>query len=134
MERDIIFIFYVKNQERSKLFYEKVLGFPPVLDVPGMTEFQLNKQSKLGLMPETGIAKILNNKTKHLKLGNGIPRAEMYIYDKNPETKFEKAIKEGAKLISPYSLRDWGDYAGYCSDYDGNILVFAKKSIIHSSK
>jgi catechol 2,3-dioxygenase-like lactoylglutathione lyase family enzyme len=32
-----IFIFYVSDQEKSKLFYEEVLGCKPKLDVPGIT-------------------------------------------------------------------------------------------------
>src|SRR3989344_5731939 len=61
------FILYVADQEKSKLFYEKLLAISPSLHVPGMTEFDLSPNCKLGLMPENGIAKILNNKTPHLK-------------------------------------------------------------------
>lgn len=35
------FILYVADQQRSKAFYEAVLGQPPRKHVPGMTEFEL---------------------------------------------------------------------------------------------
>lgn len=56
------FILFVSDQERSRRFYETVLQMFPVLHVPGMTEFQLSDTYKLGLMPESGIAKILHVK------------------------------------------------------------------------
>ncbi|HWU42443.1 MAG TPA: hypothetical protein VN132_03360 [Bdellovibrio sp.] len=49
------FIFYVHNQAASVQFYKTVLGQEPILDVPGMAEFQLSTESVLGLMPEKGI-------------------------------------------------------------------------------
>ncbi len=127
LSNDVIFIFYVENQERTTLFYENVLEAKPILNVPGMSEFKLNEYSKLGLMPESGIVKILQNKVPNPKLGNGIPRAELYLYCKNPEGKMQLALAAGATLISPIQLRNWGDIAGYCADFDGNIIAFAKK-------
>ena len=51
------FILYVADQNRSRNFYAQVLQKEPSLNVPGMTEFDLNETCKLGLMPENGIAK-----------------------------------------------------------------------------
>ena len=68
------FILYVADQTRSKHFYEAVLQKTPELDVPGMTEFNLNESCKLGLMPENGIARILGEALPHPASGNGIPR------------------------------------------------------------
>jgi hypothetical protein len=36
------FIFYVRDQRNSTAFYSKVLDLEPTLNVPGMTEFNLN--------------------------------------------------------------------------------------------
>lgn len=49
------FIIYVKDQEKSRDFYQKVLNLWPKLDVPRMTEFALNDGTILGLMPEAGL-------------------------------------------------------------------------------
>lgn len=123
-------ILYVADQNRSKEFYSKILDLQPVLDVPGMTEFILNENLKLGLMPESGIAKILGDKTPHPSKGNGIPRCELYLHTENIEESYNTAIQNGAKEISNIQDRDWGDTVGYVADFDGHIIAFAKKSKI----
>src|ERR1035437_1572528 len=71
-------ILYVSNQEKSKDFYEHIFRMKADLHVPGMTEFIISGNCKLGLMHETGIAKLLAGKTPHPSSGNGIPRCELY--------------------------------------------------------
>lgn len=127
MITESIFIFYVADQQKSRGFYQEVLGKNPVLDVPGMTEFEINNSSKLGLMPEKGIINILSDKTPDPAKGNGIPRCELYLYVDDPAAYFERALKAGAKEISELEKRNWGDEAAYCADADGNVIVFAKK-------
>ncbi len=121
------FILYVSDQERSRAFYESILEMPPVLHVPGMTQFQLNDFCRLGLMPEKGIVKILGQQTQHPSKGSGIPRCELYLHVDDPEKSISKAIQSGAQPVSPALPRDWGDIAGYCSDPDGHIIAFARK-------
>ena len=118
-------ILYVADQARSRDFYAAVLGRPPVLDVAGMTEFAITDRFTLGLMPESGIAKILSDKTPHPGSANGVPRCELYIYTDQIDAAFTRAVKAGAKEISPIATRDWGDTAGYLTDPDGHVLVFA---------
>lgn len=120
------FILYVADQEKSKLFYETLLAITPSLHVPGMTEFNLSPHCKLGLMPENGIAKILNNKTPHPSSGNGIPRCELYLKVPDAATYFKRGLTLGAKEISPFSQRDWGDKVGYIADFDGHVVAFAE--------
>jgi len=78
-------------------------------------------------MPEKGIAKILNNMPKP-ELANGIPKCELYVFVKDVKKTFNKAIKLGAKEINLPQECDWGYFVGYASDFDGNILAFAKKT------
>lgn len=126
MKKLPITILYVSDQQRSTQFYEIVLNKKPVLNVPGMTEFMINDSVKLGLMPESGIAKIICPTTKQPSLGNGIPRCEIYLIVEDPEQSLETAVKAGAIEISKASQRDWGDVVSYCADPDGHILAFAK--------
>jgi predicted enzyme related to lactoylglutathione lyase len=120
-------ILYVNNQELSCRFYQKILRRPPDVNVPGMTEFNLSEQCKLGLMPNKGIAKLFGDKLPHPDSGNGIPRCELYLYVEDLQLEFENAVNSGAKLLSAISDRDWGDKACYFSDPDGHVLVFAVK-------
>ncbi len=73
--------------------------------VPGMTEFIISENLKLGLMPEVGIAKILFEKTPHPSTGNGIPRCELYIYTNEISTVFQRAKYAGAIEISSIQKR-----------------------------
>lgn len=123
--KQVEFILYVSNQSASRDFYKEVLQLEPSLDVPGMTEFVLNENCKLGLMPEAGIAKILSDKTPHPETGKGIPRCELYLSVTNVTEYFNRAINTGANVVSPIQKRDWGDTVGYVNDPDGHIIAFA---------
>jgi hypothetical protein len=73
------FILYVRDQTASVKFYSAVLDATPILDVPGMTEFQLSADCVLGLMAERGIKKLLAPNLPDPSLASGIPRAEIYL-------------------------------------------------------
>lgn len=120
-------ILYVNDQKMSCEFYQKIFRKSPDLNVLGMTEFILSENTKIGLMPVDGIAKILADKVPHPKEGDGIPRCELYFYVEDIEKESQNALQSGAKLISPIEDRDWGDRACYFADPDGHILVFAEK-------
>ncbi len=121
------FILYVEDQSRSKEFYKSFLQMKPLLDVPGMTEFLLTADCKLGIMPNTGIQKILNDTVPNPSLGNGIPRCELYLIIDNPEDYMQWGLQAGAKLIDEMKDRDWGDRVGYLADPDGHIIAVAEK-------
>lgn len=129
MTPQLEFILYVSNQEKSRNFYQILLQQKPSLDVSGMTEFTLNDFVKIGLMPNDGIAKIITPKLPHPTSGIGIPRCEMYLQVDNIESIFEEAKQAGATEISPITLRDWGDYVGYISDFDGHVIALASKKL-----
>ncbi|MFA5620446.1 MAG: VOC family protein [Weeksellaceae bacterium] len=120
-------ILYVENQQKSTEFYSSLFRKNPELNVPGMTEFRLSENCKLGLMPNNGIAKILSDKTPHPQSGKGIPRCELYLLVEDLNLEFENAKQAGAKLISPTKNRDWGDKVCYFADPDGHIIAFAEK-------
>lgn len=120
-------ILYVKDQNRSREFYQALFRVKADLDVTGMTEFMIGAHSKIGLMPSKGIANILGENTPHPDLGAGIPRCELYFYVEDLQLEFENALSCGAKLISPILDRDWGDQACYFTDPDGHVIAFAKR-------
>lgn len=121
-------ILYVADQARSTAFYRHILALDPVLEVPGMTEFLLAPHTKLGLMPNAGIAKILCPLTPHPHTGTGIPRCELYLYVSDIQYYFDNALRYGAQPISPIQPRNWGDTVGYVMDADGHIIAFAQSA------
>ena len=120
-------IFYVADQNRATQFYSKLFRKAPDLNVPGMTMFQLREHLRLGLMPYESIVKILQDATPHPSCGNGIPSCELYLVVEDLEAEFQNGILAGAQLVSPPSLRNWGDTACYFSDPDGHIIAFATR-------
>ncbi len=120
-------ILYVTDQTASTEFYRRILGMEPVLDVPGMTEFEFSDYFTLGLMPHSSINKILNGKTADPSSGTGIPRCELYLYLDDIEAEFQKAVNLNAEIVSAPADRDWGDRVFYLADPDGHIIAFAKK-------
>ena len=127
MYKKIEIIFYVADQYRSRGFYENLLGMAPVLDVPGMTEFELLQGVKLGLMPEGGGAKIITPALPHPKEGNGIPRCELYLFVDDVPASYRNALDSGAMAISPALDREWGHRVAYVADPDGHVIAFAQK-------
>jgi catechol 2,3-dioxygenase-like lactoylglutathione lyase family enzyme len=120
------FILYVADQKRSTEFYRRLLLIDPALEVPGMTEFELSPNLKLGIMPENGIAKIIGNKTQHPANGSGIPRCEIYLLLEDILPYYERAKELNALPISEIATRDWGHKVCYFSDPDGHIIAFAQ--------
>lgn len=120
------FIFYVKNKDISSEFYTHTLGVEPILNVPGITEFELTSSSYLGLMTAVNMNSLLDNAFPESGLGDGIPRAELYLNLENPEEYHRRALEAGATELSPMLPRDWGDIAAYSMDLDGHVLAFAK--------
>lgn len=120
-------ILYVNDQQASTAFYTRLFRQEPVLNVPGMTEFELAANCKLGLMPNYGIAKILGEQLPHPEMGNGIPRCELYLRVNDIQLEYENALEAGAKLILPVTAMDWGDKVCYFADRDGHIIAFAEK-------
>jgi uncharacterized protein len=122
-----IFILFVRDQERSAAFYKSALGSTPVLDVPGMTEFSLCGGAGLGLMPETGIRKLLGPGLPDPATAQGTPRSELYLVVDDPAACHARALTAGATELSPLAERPWGDLAAYCLDLDGHVLAFAMR-------
>jgi catechol 2,3-dioxygenase-like lactoylglutathione lyase family enzyme len=120
------FILYVQDQARSTDFYTQVLDCPPSLNVPGMTEFALAENMILGLMPVSGIKRLLGDKLPDPARGAGVPRSEIYLLVTQPLIYHRRALAAGALELSALAERDWGHRAAYSLDPDGHVLAFAE--------
>lgn len=119
------FILYVADQAKSSAFYQAALAQAPRLDVPGMTEFDLQGGAVLGLMPESGIRRLLGAALPDPARARGVPRAELYLLVADPGQAHQRALAAGATELAPLTARDWGHCAAYSLDPDGHVLAFA---------
>ena len=120
------FILYVQDQHRSCSFWCAALDLNPVLDTPGMTEFDLGG-AVLGLMPEVNARRLLRHAPDPAQ-ASGVPRAELYLRVDDVESAFARALAAGGREVTPPMLRDWGEVVGYCLDPDGHVLAVAERS------
>jgi uncharacterized glyoxalase superfamily protein PhnB len=122
------FIVYVRDPRAAVAFYRHVLGCEPILSVPGMTEFELADGVVLGLMPESGIMRLLGPRADPSRT-RGAVRAELYLVVDEPGAVHARALEAGAEELSPLSLRSWGDEVAYSLDADGTVLAFARRPL-----
>ncbi|MBK7086112.1 MAG: VOC family protein [Flavobacteriales bacterium] len=123
------FILYVNEQQRSRDMYAALLDLDPVLDVPGMTEFDLGG-CKLGLMPEEGIARTITPALPHPSKGAGIPRCEIYLLVDDLDPLSERAVAAGMRMIDPPADRSRGHHVVYFADPDGHVIAFARNILL----
>lgn len=121
------FILFIDDQARSREFYSFVLEKEPILDVLGMTEFELPGGGVLGLMPSQGITKLLGPALPDPAAANAVSKAELYLESAIAEAMFERALSAGATPLSLFQERDWGHSAAYCLDPDGHVVAMAKE-------
>lgn len=120
------FILYVHDQKAATDFYIAVLGIDPQLDVPGMTEFELNDGSVLGLMPATSASRLLGRNIDVSGLAEN-PCAEIYLIVDEPSAFHARALQNGGTEISSLKERDWGHETAYSIDISGHVLAFARE-------
>lgn len=121
-------ILFVRDQAASAAFYARVLDRAPSLDVPGMTELALASGAVLGLMPESGIRRILGDAIGDPSVAREAPRGELYLVVDDPAAWLARALGAGARLVSALAPRNWGDDVAYCADPDGHLIAFARPS------
>jgi catechol 2,3-dioxygenase-like lactoylglutathione lyase family enzyme len=119
------FILYVRDQAASARFYQDVLAIRASLDVPGMTEILLGETAVLGLMPTDGIKRLLGPSLPDPARAD-VARAELYLVVDDPGAYHARALRAGARELSPLRERDWGHDAAYSLDPDGHVLAFAR--------
>ncbi len=122
----VMFILYVSDQLRSRVFYAAVLGREPALDLPGMTEFMLTDDSSLGLMPEAGVKRMLGDSLPDPASAKGVPRAELYLHVDNLAEAHARSLTNGGREIKPPTPMAWGDRVAYSLDPDGHVLALAE--------
>jgi len=121
------FILYVEDQQSATQFFSEVLEKKPALNVPGMTEIELGDGCVLGLMPETGIRRLLGPSLAGPNLPAEGARAELYLVVERAAAFHGRALAAGAVELSPLSARDWGHRVAYSLAPGGCVLAFAEE-------
>jgi len=124
---NVTIIIYTSDQEKATGFYRTLLGADPILAVPGMTEFELNEGTKLGIMPAAGIVRILEGEISEPICSQDHVKCELYLSKENADQLYENSMKAGGISLGGFKLRNWGEEVAYCLDLDGNLIAFARR-------
>lgn len=122
-----LIILAVQDLERSSKFYSEVFGWPQKVKVPVYVEFELPDSLRLGLYAREGFS--LNTGEVPLAVPEGgLTATEIYFQANDAPMLIRRLEEAGARMLSPFMLRDWGDEAAYFADPDGNVLVVARSN------
>ena len=105
------------DQDRATAFYRYVLPAEPVLDVPGMTEFNLG-----GATPGLRPAVMEDLLAGQIRGGTG-QRCELYLRRTDAAAALARAATDGGKLLDGLRGRSGGERVGYELDPDGHVLA-----------
>ncbi len=121
----ILTILAVDDLEKSKEFWSTIFEWEITVDVPVYKEFVQSNGQRLGIYKRENFA--LNVGRKPYKIPESeLAPVELYFHSYNPEKIMKRAEKIGAEILSPISLREWGDEVGYFCGPDGIVIAIAR--------
>ncbi|MBI5058664.1 VOC family protein [candidate division KSB1 bacterium] len=123
----ILTILAVRDLSRAVNFYRSAFDWKTVVDVPVYVEFELPRGQRLGLYQREAFARNTGQLPASVEPGQ-LTGTEIYLYCTDPTATLARVTTFGGRLLSPLSLRDWGDEAAYTADPDGNIIVLARRA------
>jgi catechol 2,3-dioxygenase-like lactoylglutathione lyase family enzyme len=105
--------------ERSRAFYERVLGLDADETVPSRLYFHCGDV----------IVALIDWQVE----GRGPFQAtpdDLYFATDNLDAVLERAEAAAARVVSPIETRPWGERSFYCLDPDGNRLCFVDETTL----
>ena len=120
----VLVILGVEDVQQAAAFYRRVFEWPTVVEVPVYVELQAGAL-RVGLYQRDGFARNTGIPSLRVPPG-GLTASELYVHVDDPEAVLARLVDCGARALSPWALRDWGDHAAYWADPDGNVLVVAR--------
>ncbi|MGE0480923.1 MAG: VOC family protein [Phycisphaerae bacterium] len=106
-------------------FYERVFAWPVAVRTPRYVEFSLPRGLRLGIYERTGFAANTGVLPRPVA-DDELSGAELYVYVSDAGALGRACIANGARPLSPWRRRDWGDEAAYFRGPDGTTLVLAR--------
>ncbi len=128
LPQQVLTILAVQDLAASARFYQELLGWQRTVDVP--VYVQLTAPGGLGIGLYDRVSYGVNTgqvppKPTALHAGG----AEVYFYCKDLEERAALAERLGARLLSPISVRMWGDEVAYFADPDENVVALARPPV-----
>lgn len=111
-------------------FYERVFRWPVAVRSTRYVEFTLPRGLRLGVYERAGFAAntgVFPRGVDDAELSG----AELYLYVRDADAVGRACVANGARLLSPWQRRDWGDEAAYFRGPDGTTLVLARPATDH---
>ncbi|MBK8447553.1 MAG: VOC family protein [Micropruina sp.] len=108
----------VADVAAARRFYVDGLGWPPVLDTPGVVMIRLGPTLVLSLWAQEEF----EAEVAPIRRGNGVPGftlAHNLPSANAVDEVLDAASAAGAGHVSPGRHSDWGGYSGYFADPDG---------------
>ena len=107
-------------------FYHDVFGWPVQTRTETFVAFDLGANSCLGLYAREGYAKNVGRAPEALAYGS-VSGTELYLLFDDPAPVLDRLKTRGARVLSAWAPRPWGDEAAYFADPDGNVLAIARR-------
>jgi len=127
LARHALTILAVRDLEEAVRFYREAFGWEQTVAAPVYAEFTLPDGMRFGLYEREAFARNVGALPDQTPAGS-ISSTELYFYADQPHETLASLRGAGARELSPWSIRDWGDEAAYFADPDGNVLVIAREA------
>lgn len=123
--RHVLTILAVEDLHASAAFYADAFGWTAAVTTPVYVEFSLPGGQRLGVYERHGFGRNIGQVPARVAPGEVAP-TELYFYASDPLAAIERLRRAGARELSPFAVRPWGDEAAYFADPSGNVLVVAR--------
>jgi predicted enzyme related to lactoylglutathione lyase len=120
-------ILAVRDFPKMVKFYRDAFGWDQTVDSDVYVEFCLPGGSRVGLYERVAFG--INTDEVPVNIPKGaLSPTELYLLVDDPEQAMESLRAAGARLLSPFRARSWGDAAAYYADPEGNVIAVASSS------
>jgi predicted enzyme related to lactoylglutathione lyase len=125
LARHVLTILAVRDLARAAAFYRAAFGWVLRVEAPVYVELELPDGRGLGLYLREAYAKNIRQMPVALVEAE-ITGTELYFHVDDVDEAVQQLVGAGARMLSPAAARDWGDFAAYLADLDGNVIVVAR--------
>ena len=118
-------ILAVEDLNASAAFYAAAFGWTASVATPVYVEFSLPGGQRLGVYERHGFGRNVGQVPAKVGVGELAP-TELYFYADDPALAIARLRSAGARELSAWAARPWGDQVAYFADPSGNVLALAR--------